>query len=67
MDVLVVEPGAVWTGVDQDGTVEEIDPNTDTVVASQNIGSELRNPTLGGGSLWVPGFGSSHVFRIEPT
>jgi DNA-binding beta-propeller fold protein YncE len=65
-DGLVVEPGAVWTVVDQEGIVERIDPATNTVVARQHLGSELRNPALGAGSLWVAGFGADQILRIAP-
>jgi len=64
LDGLLVGGGEVWAVGDGDGTVYEIDPATAAIVASLDVGSELRNPALGAGSLWVAGFGSDQVFRI---
>ena len=51
---------------DRDQTIYQIDPGSNAVVATLDLGSELRNPAFGAGSLWVAGFGSDQVFRITP-
>ena len=64
---LALGEGAVWVMNQRDGSVSRIDPATATVVATIDVGRDIRGGDIavGGGSVWVRG-GPELLARIDP-
>ena len=50
--------GYVWVGVGGAGTLERIDPATNTVTAKIPVGPGPCGVAVGAGSIWVDGYGT---------
>jgi len=64
IDGVLIHGGAIWVESDRDHVLRRVDPATNTVVASLDLGTEPRNLAFGAGSLWVADFGGDQVLRI---
>ena len=64
---LVIGEGSVWVMNQLDGTVSRVDPQTDKVTATIDVGDEIYGGDIaaGGGSVWVRG-GPALLARIDP-
>lgn len=67
---VAVGEGSIWVTHDVD-TVSRIDPSTDKVVATINVGPGVRGIATGGGSVWVtrepqPDEIEGYLVRIDP-
>jgi DNA-binding beta-propeller fold protein YncE len=56
---------AVWLVVREPGRVARVDPATNEIVASINIGAPARGMAVGAGSVWVAAEGTDEVVRID--
>jgi YVTN family beta-propeller protein len=53
VDVAVGQDGVVWIVNSRDGTVSRLDPSTNEVVATINVGNEPQRVAVGQGMVWV--------------
>jgi virginiamycin B lyase len=62
-----VGAGAVWTLNQRDGTISRVDPATNTVVATVDLGEQVYGGDIavGGGFLWLRG-SRTLLFKIDP-
>lgn len=63
---VAVGGGWVWTG-NPDGTISQVDPDTNEVLATLRLDSLPQDLDFGFGSLWVDSYDASQVWRIEPS
>jgi serine/threonine-protein kinase len=64
---LAIGEGAVWVCLFEQGAVARIDPDTNRIEATIDVGEQPAAITIGGGSVWVVNFVDATVSRIEPT
>src|ERR1043166_3427510 len=57
--------GSLWVADFESGTVDQLDPATNRVVARIQVGGSPYGLAAGGGSLWVGNYGSDSVARID--
>lgn len=62
---VAVEAGSVWVTNHCDGTVSRIDPDTDTVVKTIDVGFYPQWWAAGGGFVWV-GVSGNVLFEMGP-
>ena len=48
------------------GTLVRIDPATNAVTGSVDVGVGPCGVAIGAGSVWVDGYGTSSVIRVDP-
>lgn len=59
--------GSVWVAVDEAGTVDRIDPQTNEVAASIPVGENPCNGLVAEfDSIWVPSCDELAIYRIDP-
>ena len=59
--------GSVWVSVDEAGTVDRVDPKTNEVVASIEVGEHPCDGIVAEfGSIWVPSCDEQAIYRISP-
>ena len=65
---IAVDESGVWVANNDDGTVSRIDPATEEVVATIEIGPIGLSDVVvaGDGSVWVAAFEDGLVYRIDP-
>jgi streptogramin lyase len=59
--------GALWVSAHRGGTLDRIDPATNTVTDSVLIAGELQHPYYLFGSIWVLSAAQGELVRVDPT
>jgi YVTN family beta-propeller protein len=58
--------GSMWVTNFGSGTVQRIDPTTNRVTGSVEVGASPCGIVVGAGALWINGFGTDSVERVDP-
>ena len=59
--------GAVWVTSERDGTLSQVDPDTETLVgAPLRLGVGVSGVTVGQGSVWVADSRTGEILRVDP-
>jgi streptogramin lyase len=59
--------GSLWVSAHRGGTLDRIDPTTNTVNDSVKIGGQLKRPSYLFGSIWVVSAAMGELARVDPT
>lgn len=66
-DWMVAEAGSIWVTRDEAAAVDRIDPETNEVVATVEVGDHPCNGIVAeAGSVWVPSCTNQSIYRIDP-
>lgn len=63
---IVAGAGSVWVADSTDGAVARIDPRTDRVVDTADVGSNADQIALGEGAVWITSAVARTVTRLDP-
>jgi streptogramin lyase len=63
---LSADADSVWAVSFDAGTVARIDPASDSVTATVDLGAGAASAMSTAGDLWVAGYGGAPLFRVDP-